>query len=297
VRRIAFLVLLFYCQPANMLFAQTTVIDSLRNVFSKAGNERDKLNAAVFMLDEYESLHTDTIAQYFNIAESLLKRSFSNETALKISITKIRLLRRQSKFEEAMTLCDSCLTVTASANYDPAIYRKLIAVKTAILVSQFKYKEALDICFGALKKAETEKDDISQIFCKITIGWINMEISKSNDALKWFFDAIAQSDKIGYSVKKGITYANISAVFAEIKKIDSAEFYIQKAFDAAMRHNNLTVQANCYYIFSDIMVEKGNVLEAEKAMNEGLKIRKKIGDPYFYVSDLYQLTINNHKKG
>lgn len=274
-----------------MVFGQTTVIDSLRSFFSKANNEREKLNTAVFMLDEYESLHTDTIAQYYTIAETLLKRNFSSETALKVSITKIRLLRRQSKFDEAMGLCDSCLTATVSANYDPAIYRKLIAVKTAILTSQFKYKEALDISFDALKKAEQERDDISQIFCKITIGWINMEISKSNDALKWFFDAIAQSDRIGYSVKKGITYANISAVFAEIKKIDSAVFYINKAFDAAKRHNNLTVQANCYYIFSDIMVEKGNILEAEKAMNEGLQIRKKIGDPYFYISDLYQLAI------
>jgi two-component system, NarL family, sensor kinase len=274
-----------------MVFAQTTVIDSLRNVFSKANNEREKLNTAVFMLDEYESLHTDTIAQYYTIAETLLKRNFSNETALKVAITKIRLLRRQSKFDEAMGLCDSCLTAAVSANYDPAIYRKLIAVKTAILTSQFKYKEALDICFDALNKAEKERDDISQIFCKITIGWINMEISKSTDALKWFFDAIAQSDRIGYLVKKGITYANISAVFAEIKKIDSAEFYIKKAFDAAKQHSNLTVEANCYYIFSDIMVEKGNVLEAEKAMNEGLKIRKKIGDPYFYISDLYQLAI------
>jgi tetratricopeptide (TPR) repeat protein len=274
-----------------MVFGQTTVIDSLRSVFSKANNEVGKLNSAVLMLDEYESLHTDTIAKYYTIAETLLKRNFSNETSLKVTITKIRLLRRQSKFDEAMGLCDSCLTAVLSANYDPAIYRKLIAVKTAILTSQFKYKEALDICFDALKKAEKERDEISQIFCKITIGWINMEISKGNDALKWFFDAIAQSDRIGYSVKKGITYANISAVFAEQKKIDSAEFYIKKAFDAAKAHNNLTVQANCYYIFSDIMVEKGNVLEAEKAMNEGLKIRKKIGDPYFYVSDLYQVAI------
>ena len=39
------------------------------------------------------------------------------------------------------------------------------------------------------------------------------------------------------------------------------------------------------------MVEKGNIAAAEKAMNEGVKIRKKIGDPYFYVSDLYQLAI------
>lgn len=290
-RRITLFVFLIFCQPVNFLYAQTVVIDSLRSAFSATVSESDKLGAAVNLLDEYESLHTDTILRYYNISQNLLQRNFSDETALKICITKIRLLRRQSRFDEAMTLCDSCLAVSEAAQYDPAIYRKLIAAKTAILTSQFKYKEALDISFSVLKKAETEKDHISQVFGKISIGWINMEMKKNTDALKWFFEANALSDKIGYLLKKGTTYANIAAVYADLKQMDSAEFYIHQAFDVALKQNNLTVQANCYYIFSDIMVENGKIAEAEQAMNEGLKIRKIIGDPYFYVSDLYQLAI------
>jgi two-component system, NarL family, sensor kinase len=272
-------------------YAQTGVIDSLRNMFLTAGTENQKLDAAVYLLDEYESLHTDSIAHYFTIAEALLQTNFSKEKALQIAVTRIRLLRRKTKFDEAMLLCDSSMAACASVANSQSIYRKLTAAKSAILTSQFKYKEALDVSFGALKKAETEQDDISQIYNKITIGWINMEMGKNREALHWFFDAITHSDKIGYTVKKGTTYANISAVYAEMKQADSAEFYIKKAFDVAFKQSNLTVQANCHYIFSDIMVEKGNIAAAEKAMNEGLKIRKKIGDPYFYVSDLYQLAI------
>ncbi|MGF2411925.1 ATP-binding protein [Ferruginibacter sp.] len=283
--------LLFYCYFTQSAFGQTTVIDSLKKAFYNSASEKDKLAIAIDVLDEYESLHTDTIAYYYNIAEKLLPTHFSKENALQIAITKIRLLRRQTKFEEAMALCDSCLAVTESANNSQVIYRKLTAAKAAILTSQFKYKEALGVGFAALKKAETDRDDISQIYNKITIGWINMEMGKNKEALHWFFDAITHSDKIGYSAKKGTTYANIAAVYTELKQTDSAAFYIHKAFDVALKHSNLTVQANCYYIFSDIMVEKGNIAAAEKAMNEGVKIRKKIGDPYFYVSDLYQLAI------
>jgi two-component system, NarL family, sensor kinase len=272
-------------------YAQTPVIDSLRTVFINSGIEKQKLLAAVLMLDEYESLHTDSIAIYYELSEKLLRNNYSKEDALNIAVTKIRLLRRKTKFEEALLLCDSSLAACANIGNSQVIYRKLIAAKSAILTSQFKYKEALDICFDALKKAEREKDDISQIYCKITIGWVNMEMTKNRDALLWFFDAIKHSDKIGYTTKQGTTYANITAVYAEMKKIDSAEFYIRKAFEVALKHNNLTVQANCYYIFSDIMVEKGNIAEAEKAMKAGTKIRRKIGDPYFYVSDLYQLSI------
>jgi signal transduction histidine kinase len=282
---------LLYCQLLQTGFAQTAVIDSLKKAFYNPASEKEKLAIAIDVLDEYESLHTDTIACYYTIAEKLLQTNFSKENALQIAITKIRLLRRQTKFEEAMALCDSCLAATLSINNNLSIYRKLTAVKSAILTSQFKYKEALDVSFVALKKAEKDQDDISQVYNKITIGWINMEMGKNREALHWFFDAIAQSDKISYTTKKGTTYANIAAVYAELKQTDSAAFYIHKAFDVAFKHSNLTVQANCYYIYSDIMVEKGNIAEAEKAMNEGVKIRKKIGDPYFYVSDLYQLAI------
>jgi len=153
-------------------------------------------------LDEYESLHTDTIAYYYTIAQQLLQKNFSKENALQIAITKIRLLRRQTKFEEAMLLCDSSLSAALSVSTNQVIYRKLTAVKSAILTSQFKYKDALDVSFAALKKAETDQDDISQIYNKITIGWINMEMAKNREALHWFFDAIAHSDKIGYAGKK-----------------------------------------------------------------------------------------------
>jgi two-component system, NarL family, sensor kinase len=290
-KRLVIFILLFNSFVSNKGFSQTGVIDSLRHIYMYTTTETQRLDAAISLLDEFESLHTDSIAHYYTIAETLLQKNFSNEKALQVVITRIRLLRRQTKFEDAMQLCDSSLSVVPVSVNGQVIYRKLIAAKSAILTSQFKYKEALDISFEALRKAEEEKDDISQIYAKITIGWINMEISKSKEALQWFFEAIAHSDKVGYTIKKGTTYANIAAVYAEKKQIDSAEFYIKKAFDVAFKHSNLTVQANCYYIYSDIMVEKGNIEAAEKAMNEGLKIRKKIGDPYFFVSDLYQLAI------
>lgn len=285
------LLLLLFLLPRHHCMGQTSTIDSIRKIFFTAGSEKEQLAAAVQMLDEYESLHTDSIARYYAIAEALLSKNFSKENALQIAVTRIRLLRRTTQFEAALALCDSSLAASATLANNQAICRKLAAAKTGILTSQFKYKAALDASFSELKKAETEQDDISQIYSKITIGWINMEMGKNRDALHWFFDAIAHSDKIGYTAKKGTTYANIAAVYAELKQLDSAEFYIRKAFDVAFKHSNLTVQANCYYIYSDIMVEKGNIAAAEKAMNDGLNIRKKIGDPYFYVSDLYQLAV------
>ena len=96
-RRITLIIFLIFCQPVNFLYAQTVVIDSLRSAFSATVSERDKLGAAVNLLDEYESLHTDTILRYYNISQNLLQRNFSEKAKVKplgkkiyVSIDSIR---------------------------------------------------------------------------------------------------------------------------------------------------------------------------------------------------------------
>ncbi len=93
------------------MHGQTNTIDALRNSFLTTSAEKEKLAIATTLLDEYESLPIDTISYYYTIAENLLKSNFTKETSLLLSITKIRLLRRQAKFEDAMSLCDSCFII------------------------------------------------------------------------------------------------------------------------------------------------------------------------------------------
>ena len=283
-------------------YCQTHTIDSLRNIIYSTTDNKQKTATVFAYLNEYESLQTDSIVNYYNKAVVLLQNDFTEERKLELNIVKTRLLRRQNKVEEAMKLSDSLYNVYGSKKINPVIYRRLISIKSGLLISQQKYKEALDLNYVTLKKAEQENNEISQVFCKVTIGWIYMELAKNRDALTWFFNAIEHATKINYTKKLATVYANVAAVYGELNMTDSAEFFIHKAFEYSKNNDNLTELANCYYIFSDIMVVRKNIPAAEEAMNKGVEIRKKIADPFFYVSDLYQLAIfyannNESQKG
>ena len=272
-------------------FCQTHTIDSLRNIIYSTTNTKQKSATVFAYLNEYESLPTDSIVYYYNKAVLFLQDDYTEEKKLELDIVKIRLLRRQNKTAEAILLCDSIYKTYADKETDPAIFRRLIAVRCGLFVSQQKYKEALDLSFATLKKAEQQNNEITQVYNQIIIGWIYMELAKNREALQWFFNAVTHTKKIGYVEKLGTVYANIAAVYGELNMTDSAEFYINQAFDYAIPDENLTVLANCYYIFSDVMVARKNIPAAEAAMNKGVEIRKKIADPFYYVSDLYQLAI------
>lgn len=271
--------------------SQTGTIDRLRKIIYTTADDKQKSTAVFAYLNEYESLPTDSFLHYYNKALEISRSVLTEEKKLELNIVKIRLLRRQNKVEEAIVLCDSCYNIFAAKKINPVIYRRLVTVRSGLFISQQKYKEALDLNFVTLKNAEQQNDEISQVYCKIFIGWIYMELAKYRDALQWFFNAVNHAQKIGYTEKLGTVYANIAAVYGELKKTDSAAIFIDKAFEFAIPNDNLTVLANCYYIFSDIMVMRKNIPAAEAAMNKGVAIRKKIADPFYYVSDLYQLAI------
>ncbi|MCY7293063.1 MAG: hypothetical protein LH615_12860, partial [Ferruginibacter sp.] len=276
---------------AATAYCQTHTIDSLQKIINSTTDSKQKTATVLAYLNEYESLPTDSIVRYYNKAVVLVQDDFTEEKRLELGIVKTRLLRRQNKVEGAIQFSDSLYNQYRLKKINPAIFRRLISIKSGLLIFQQKYKEALDLNYATLKKAEQENNEISQVFCQITIGWINMELAKNRDALRWFFIAVEHAKKIKYTDKLGLVYANIAAVYGELRMTDSAEFFIHKAFDDAVPNQNLTVLANCYYIFSDIMVARKNIPAAEEAMNKGVEIRKKIADPFYYVSDLYQLAI------
>jgi len=276
---------------AATAYCQTHTIDSLQKIINSTTDSKQKTATVLAYLNEYESLPTDSIVRYYNKAVVLVQDDFTEEKKLELGIVKTRLLRRQNKVEGAIQFSDSLYNQYRLKKINPAIFRRLISIKSGLLIFQQKYKEALDLNYATLKKAEQENNEINQVFCQITIGWINMELAKNRDALRWFFNAVEHAKKINYTDKLGLVYANIAAVYGELRMTDSAEFFIHKAFDYAVPNQNLTVLANCYYIFSDIMVARKNIPAAEEAMNKGVEIRKKIADPFYYVSDLYQLAI------
>ena len=59
----------------------------------------------------------------------------------------------------------------------------------------------------------------------------------------------------------------------------------------SLQRNDLTTLANAYNIYASICTDENNNAKAEKLLQEAIEIRKQVGDPFFIVSDMYQLGI------
>ena len=64
MRRTVILILLFFCQSRQIIFAQTRVIDSLRHILSTTISEKQKAVIYLALCDEKASITPDSLLYY-----------------------------------------------------------------------------------------------------------------------------------------------------------------------------------------------------------------------------------------
>ena len=83
--------------------------------------------------------------------------------------------------------------------------------------------------------AEETKDVQTEVRAKISIGWAYMELGQNRDALNWFFAAEKQQKTLPQNEWQPFLYSDIAAVYNELKKNDSALFYIKISLSEALQ--------------------------------------------------------------
>ena len=166
----------------------------------------------------------------------------------------------------------------------------LIFLKSRALIRSNQYKEALSLAYQLLTDAETAGDTLIQIKTKTSIGWINMEMNQHKEALVWFYNALRTSTDGRYQNNRNVIYSNMASTYNNLGKYDSATYFINKAITGSRQAQQLTYLANALYIQADVFMNTGENRSAEGSLNEALAIRRQIGDPFYIVSDLTQLS-------
>ena len=118
-----------------------------------------------------------------------------------------------------------------------------------------------------------------------------MEMGNLQEAITWFRNA--KSDISDVKVLKTFTVLlqNMAATFNSLHQNDSALHYLLPSIEYAEEVQNLRSLANGHAIHADILIDLKRIEEAEMALNKALDIRKKIGDPFYVLSDMYQLSL------
>jgi two-component system NarL family sensor kinase len=282
-------VLVAFLLPTS-IFGQLRVIDSLKQRIYSAVNDTKKINAIFSLCDHANSLSPDTLSIYLAQAKAIAVKNNDRLSLLNTDYYQTIYFLKKSRMDSAELLINEIIPRLNDTSQRSLKY-KFLALKCNMLIKSNRQKEAIGEGLQLLRDAEVNDDTLTQLRIKLTIGWAYMELGQDEEALKWFFETIKLNQVVIEKYKQPILYSDIAAAYNDLNKNDSAEFFVKQAIDMAFERNDLTTLANAYNIYADICIEENKNPKAEELLETAVKIRRQIGDPFFIVSDIYQLGI------
>lgn len=301
LRTLYFFCVLILLVPDH-LKGQTFLIEQLKKRVNEAPNRSVKLNALFDLCEQRQSLNTDSLCRYTDLARSLAARDKDFAVQALAEYYYACCLVKRGELKNALLICNSNLSKLANENNALQIMQKFRILKAQILVRTNQYKAGLSEIYKILNTAEKTGDTLTQMVAKNGIGWVNMEMNQGNDALRWFYKALNTSANTLYHQKNSNIYSNIAVIYKQMHRYDSAEYFVRKSLDHARKDQNIFFLANSLNILAGIYMETGRTALAETYLQEALVIRKKIGDPFYIVSDMslmaiYYANISKPNKG
>ncbi|NVO19875.1 MAG: hypothetical protein HXX13_09245 [Bacteroidetes bacterium] len=268
--------------------AQTARVDSLKHAYALTTDSDKRLKIAFALCDQRQSMNMENLLQYASSAKQLAKqkKDFNSEALAESYLTNY--LIKKGLNDSALLVCNNFLEKLHYNDKNSKPYIRFSLLKGQVLIKKSKYKEALAPFFSLLTRAEAIGDILTEQSALTNIGWVKMEMGQNSEALRCFYDALKKgADNSPYT--ESITYINMAAIYNNLDKRDSAEFYIKKAITLSRGNQDLQTLANALAVEASIFIDKKRVDKAEAPLAEAVNIRKLIGDPFYIVSDMMEL--------
>ena len=256
----------------------------------KANTPSQKINALFALCEQRASLNTDSLLAYAGQAVQIAQQQNNQLDLLRAKYYTYTGLLKNSLYDSVIIVCDSGLHWLAKNSADKKLRVNFNYLKAQALIRSNRYKEALTVYYNLLPEAESSNDTLMQIKIRTGIGWVNMEMNQLKEALDWFYQAMFSSTNPDLYGKYPILYSNMASTYNNMGKYDSAFYYIQKSVEGAIENQELSYLANALNIRADIYMNTQKNMAAEQDLTRALDIRKQVGDPFYIVSDITQLS-------
>lgn len=267
---------------------QTRRIDNLRNLFLQATSLSEQKEIAVSMCEEHYSLSSDSLLKYISWGEKYIEPGSADY--FRIKNFRCRYLFKEGKLHEGLDLSDSLIQSISNKSNNESIYYDVAITRANGLIRNGDSKQAIELSFDLLTRAEKKNDTLQVLKSCILLGWANMELNQFTEAIKWLSKGINLTNNAVLLAKCSHLFSNIASSYNNIGNFDSAYFFINKALKFGYAIENLTQVANALNIRADLFLNQKNYIAAEKDMKDALEVRKKIGDMLYVTSDMAQLS-------
>ena len=279
------LILLF--ATVGVCCAQTARIDSLRSILYSSTD--DKLPILLALCKHGESLPSDSFRQYAQNAKQISAANNDFANGLRSDFYLGQCYLCEYKADSALQVSEAALKRITDIGASYKVYHQLLWLKAKCLSRQRKM-ETFPECYKLLGSGEKYNDLSAQILASnlIGVGYSNLQ-SDPDNAKKWWLKA---AQLIGNSTDQPDylkTFINLSYLFYLENNMDSAQIFLNKAFDVANQTQNLLGLADCYTTQADIYSTQHKTAAAEAMLEKGLATYKKIGSIQAVMQELGSL--------
>jgi len=284
------LTLVFLC-IASMLIAQTATIDRLKYSVQTAGSASDRLQQTLILCKQGYNLHPDTLLSYAGSAGLLAKQLHDESALLYARYYACWAFTNKGLLDTSLAIADSCMAVLEQKKEDPLLQANLANQKGRCYMRQNEYKEAIAMGYKVIALGEEIDNPLLQMQGKTLIGWAHLEIGQTSTSLDWHLRALHTTTDSSILKSYGILFANLALNYKALGDMNKAFDAIEKAIRFSRENDNLFALSNSLAIESQLFLTVGNQKGAEDALKETVAIRKLIGDPFYIVSDMAQLSL------
>lgn len=273
------------------LHSQTRIIESLKKNIQASKTNNGKLQAIFALCEQGYSLHPDTLMHYARAAETIALRIRNRREEVRAMYYQSSALTYKGLVDSSLNVANQCLTILANGLNDPVLEANVLNQKGRCYMRKANYKEAIDMGYQVIERAEYNRDTLLQMKGKTLIGWAYLEMGQTGKALGWHLRALRTTTDSSILERYGILFANLALNYNGLAKPDSGLYYIQRAIRYSRKHENLFALCNSLAIQAQLYVTTGKGSLAEEPLKEMVIIRKLIGDPFYIVSDMSQLAL------
>ncbi len=280
---------------ALLLFVSTALAqpdpEQLKIQVTRENNASQKIDLLLQLSGTYRLSNPDSCLKYARQSIRLLSGEKDLSRMAKADIYVAFFYYTTGHPDSAITVVEKNI---ALLNKEPALISQLAqyySLSGLCFMKMDRKKDALDRFYLALQKAEECNDNMTRLKATVNIGWVMMELNQFESAIGNFHKAIqlVKEKKLPEN-SFGTIYNNLASSHGSLNQLDSVDKYSQIAIRKAREFGDIVAEANGLFILGTAQEKKGQLQDALQNFLQAQELRRKIGDPFFIVSDLAELS-------
>jgi two-component system NarL family sensor kinase len=199
--------------------------------------------------------------------------------------------------DTALLIAEKSIARISNNKEEQSLAAKLYSLAGNSLMRLNRQKDALQMFYNCLQLAETSNDIESQFKAQNNIGWAYMELEQFEQAITSFRNCLATIHGHDLPDRYGTIYNNLASCYGSIGAYDSVYKYAFTGIRTAEKYNDYSAMANGHSIIGTFQAKQNKFEPALASFEKAVAIREKIGDPFFIVSDLAEISELQSKTG